>query len=409
MNQTIHDDTHRREILKRMLRELHAGKSVEEVKAEYGQLLVGVDAVEISVLEQALIDEGVPEEEITGMCDLHVDAFEPGLSQQAAPELSSVPSINAYLADNLAAGKILDQMEESIRNCYWEQARQLLQELRKFENHYSRKENILFPYLERHHFSGPTTVMWSIHDNIRKGWKEVEKRLSDHPEVSQVDEVFQPLAKAMRDMFYKEEKILLPTAQQMLTAEEWEAIWIQEKEAGLSFLEPRKQTTITTPTYTENKVIDAQILPKSTESKEDNSTLLPLQTGRLTLHQIDLLLTHLPVDVTFVDENDEVRYFSATRDRLFRRTAAIIGRKVQQCHPASSVQRVQHILDDFHSGKRDVAEFWIQTGTEGKKKVVYIRYFAVRDEQGQYRGTLEVSQDVTTIRTLEGERRLEQD
>jgi DUF438 domain-containing protein len=129
---------------------------------------------------------------------------------------------------------------------------------------------------------------------------------------------------------------------------------------------------------------------------------LPLDVGALTLDQINLLLKNLPVDVTFVDENDRVRYFSQSRERIFRRAPAIIGRRVQQCHPPQSVHRVQQIVDDFRSGTRDEAEFWIQMGG----RFIHIRYYAVRSPDGEYRGTLEVSQDVTGIRALQGERRL---
>ena len=128
----------------------------------------------------------------------------------------------------------------------------------------------------------------------------------------------------------------------------------------------------------------------------------PLTTGDLTLSQIDLLLTHLPVDVTFVDENDEVRYYSETPERIFKRAPAIIGRKVEKCHPPASVDKVVEIVEAFKSGERDSAEFWIQMGG----KFIHIRYFAMRDTEGKYRGTLEVSQDVTDIRKLEGEKRL---
>jgi hypothetical protein len=130
--------------------------------------------------------------------------------------------------------------------------------------------------------------------------------------------------------------------------------------------------------------------------------LLSLDTGELTLKQINLLLTHLPVDVTFVDENDEVRYFSQGQDRIFDRSPAIIGRAVTKCHPPQSVHRVQIILDDFHSGKRDVAEFWIQAG----EAFVHIRYFALRDGEGAYQGCIEVTQEISHIRALEGEKRL---
>ncbi len=129
---------------------------------------------------------------------------------------------------------------------------------------------------------------------------------------------------------------------------------------------------------------------------------LKLDTGALSLEQINLVFKNLPVDLTFVDENDEVRYFSAGKKRIFRRSAGIIGRKVQNCHPQKSVHIVNHIVDEFKAGTRDVAEFWVQL----KGIFVYIRYFALRDEGGKYRGTLEVTQDITEIKKLEGERRL---
>lgn len=410
MDKNSQQDTQRIEMLKRVLRELHEGKSIDQINAEYGQLLAGVDALEVSTLEQILLDEGVPEQEITALCDLHVDAFKYGLSQQMEPKLSPNASINAYMVENAAVVKILDQMQTAISNCDWESAQQLLNGLQKFNNHYLRKENILFPYLERHQFTGPSKVMWSIHDAIRKGWKDLGRRLSDHPELSQVNEVFQPLAKTMRDMVYKEEKILFPAALQMLNDQEWKAIRTQESEPGFASYAPAEPTVESTnpPTLGNKPALDeiSRVIP---ETKSGGTSPIPLSIGSLTTEQINLLLTHLPVDVTFVDEKDEVCYYSATPQRIFHRTPAIIGRKVQNCHPASSVPKVQHILDEFRAGKRDIADFWIQMGPDGEKKFVYIRYFAIRDEEGRYCGTLEVSQDVTNIRALEGERRLDQD
>jgi DUF438 domain-containing protein len=128
----------------------------------------------------------------------------------------------------------------------------------------------------------------------------------------------------------------------------------------------------------------------------------PLTNGDLTIRQIDMMLKNLPVDITFVDENDTVRYYSETPKRIFKRTPAVIGRKVQICHPPASVDKVIKILEDFRAGKRDVAEFWIQMSG----KFIHIRYFAMRDEAGDYKGTLEVSQDLTELRKLEGEKRL---
>jgi DUF438 domain-containing protein len=134
---------------------------------------------------------------------------------------------------------------------------------------------------------------------------------------------------------------------------------------------------------------------------------VPLRRGALTPEQIALLLTHLPVDVTFVDANNEVQFYSEGKGRVFERTPDIIGRTVLGCHPPHSVLQVQRILDDFRAGKRDSAEFWIQMkDAAGGSRFIHIRFFAVRDAGGEFQGTIEVVQDVTAIRKLEGERRL---
>lgn len=384
MSEYINNHTQRKEALKRMIRQLHEGKSVEEVKGEFAALLKEVSATEIAEIEQALVAEGLPEMEIKRLCDVHTAVFAEAL--EAAPQPAAPPGhpLDLFRAENEAAARTLDALEAAIHAAQWEPARGLLRELRGgLETHYRRKENILFPYLEKHGFTGPSSVMWAIHDDIRAGWKKLDALLASAPDAAQVTETFGPMAEAIRQMFYKEDNILYPTALQMLTPEEWEAVRAQAGEAG-EYARPAKAAAL------------ASAAPPAVEG------LIPLQVGALTAQQIALMLTHLPVDITFVDENDEVRFFSATRERIFQRSPAIIGRKVQKCHPPASVHRVQRILDDFRSGKRDVAEFWIQM----QGKFIHIRYFAVRDGSGKYLGTLEVTQDVTSIRALEGERRL---
>jgi len=393
MSEYIDNQTKRREALKRVIHQLHEGKSVDEVKAEFAALLAGVSASEIAALEQALIAEGMPEMEIKRLCDVHVAAFKDALDAQEKPE--SVPGhpIHTFRAENAAAAQVLDALEAAIQAGRWEQARAELQRLREYDKHYLRKEYLLFPFLEQHGFSGPSAVMWAIHDDVRAGWKKLDVLLADAPDLAQVAQTFGPLATAIREMFYKEEHILFPAALQMLSSEEWASIHVQEPEFGVCYVEAAEpQAAAGPPTQSE---------PQPAPQPVDEG-LIPLQTGALTPQQVALMLTHLPVDVTFVDEHDAVQFFSATKERIFQRSPAIIGRSVQKCHPPASVHRVQCILDDFRDGRRDVAEFWIQMG----EKFIHIRYFAVRDEQGEYRGTVEVSQDVTHIRALEGERRL---
>jgi len=242
--------------------------------------------------------------------------------------------------------------------------------------------------------------MWAIHDDVRAGWKKLDELLTAGPGDdqtafnAQVEETFEPLSTAISEMFYKEENILFPASLEKLSEEEWVAVRAQEPEVGYCYVEPGSQ-------WPPDAVsLESAVVP--VEAQAAANDLIHLATGALTAQEINLLLTHLPVDVTYVDKDDTVRFFSQGKERISPRSPAIIGRKVQKCHPPASVHQVQRILDGFRAGRRDVAEFWIQMG----EKLIHIRYFAVRDEQGAYQGTLEVTQDVTHIRALEGERRL---
>ena len=423
MSEYINNQTKRKETLKMLIRELHAGKTVKDVKDEFAALLRDVGATEVAEMEQALIAEGLPEMEIKRLCDVHVAVFRESLDAHPSPETLPGHPIHTFRAENSAAARVLDALQEALDalksrpgtahrlrfprlrsgqagQAQLEQAIARLRELREYEKHYLRKENILFPYMEQHGFTGPSSVMWAIHDDVRAGWKALDGLLSagpgDDPAAfsARIVEVFEPLNTAIREMFYKEDNILFPAALEKLSEEEWRAIRAQEPEVGYCYVEPGNQWPLGS--------IPLETAPSPVKAQAAAENLLPLDTGALAPQQINLLLTHLPVDITYVDKDDTVRFFSQGKERIFPRSPAIIGRKVQKCHPPASVHRVQKILDDFRAGRRDVAEFWLQM----QGKFIHIRYFAIRDEQGEYQGTLEVTQDITHIRTLEGERRL---
>jgi len=254
--------------------------------------------------------------------------------------------------------------------------------------HYLRKENQLFPVLEKHGISGPSEVMWAIHDDIRQTLKYARAQISEL-QVPLVYGTLKYLLQSISDMIYKEEHILFPMAMEILAEADWIKVRQGEEEIGYAWIEPEKGW------------LPGDEVPAEARAAGESGTV-DLSTGRLTQEQVDLLLTHLPVDISFVNENDELVYYSATKERIFPRSPGLIGRKVQKCHPPKSFHVVQRIVDEFKAGKRDVAEFWIQM----KGRFIHIRYFAVRDSGGNYRGTLEVSQDVTDIRKLEGEQRL---
>ncbi|MBC7234326.1 MAG: DUF438 domain-containing protein [Chloroflexi bacterium] len=398
MSEYINNSQKRKEMLKGLIRDLHAGSDLEEIKKRFRALVSGVSAVEIARLEQELIEEGLPAEEVRELCDVHVAVFQEGLQEETSPEMTPGHPVHTFKYENFALGEVLKLLREAMAELpdadALRRARQFAGQLAEVDKVYLRKENLLFPLLEKHGVSGPSSVMWGIHDQIRAQIKALRQAL-DQGEAAKAQEIFGPLAEAIESMFYKEEHILYPTALRMLSDAEWAAIRDQSDEIGYALIRPGDQW--------QPEIQEAAEIPRGyTAPAGAQQGQIELDTGALSAEQLNLLLKHLPVDITFVDENDTVRYFSATPERIFVRTPAIIGRKVQNCHPPASVHIVNRLLDELRQGKRDVAEFWIHMG----EKYVYIRYLALRDDEGRYRGCVEVTQDVAPLQRLTGERRL---
>jgi len=412
MSEYIDNQTQREDRLKSILRQLHEGKSVDEVKAAFADLLEDVGPDEIVRIEEALVNEGLDPAQIQPLCDVHVALFKTSLDKQQAPETTPGHPIFTYRAENFGVQRVLKDLEQAVDEytrlptaATQRAALVTVDKLMEYDRHYLRKENLLFPFLERTGFGGPSKVMWGIHNDIRTDWKALWAIL-DTPQpgeaaelMVQLDEIVPPLTGTIRDMIYKEDHILFPAALKRLSDADWKAIRDQGEEIGYAYALPgrawRPEVAAAGPEVAEGA-------PVGSAASGTPQGLIPLQVGALTAEQIDMMLRSLPVDVTFVDENDEVRYFSQGRERVFQRSPAIIGREVQNCHPPQSVHKVQQILEDFKTGRRDVAEFWIQM----QGMFVHIRYFALRDESGVYKGTIEVSQDLAPLRALEGERRL---
>ena len=399
MSELINNESKRRkEVLKGLIRDLHASGDVAEIRERFRRLVGDVSAVEISRMEQELITEGLPVEEVKKLCDVHVSVFQESLEGQTAPEMTPGHPVHTFKYENFAAGEVLDLLAEAVKALPEEEAlaraRSFFEQLAEVNKIYLRKENLLFPFLEKHGVSGPSKVMWATHDDIRARLKELKQALQEG-NTQRIRELFGPLAEVIKQMFYKDEHILYPTALKVLSEAEWVAIRDQSEEIGYCLIRPGGQWRPT--------VAQAAELPKTPAyAAPPSEGRVALDTGALTAEQVNLLLKNLPVDVTFVDEEDTVRYFSQTPERIFARTPAIIGRKVQNCHPPKSVDIVNRLLEDFKAGRRNVAEFWIQMAG----KFIHIRYFALRDAAGKYRGTIEVSQDISPLRKLEGERRL---
>ena len=402
----ISDPEEKQAALKEIITALHAGEDMAVLKQRFSQLISGVEATEIAKMEQALMDEGLPAEEIKRLCDVHVEIFKEALEEQDRPEPPMGHPIHTFMKENRASEKIMSETSmlmgrighpprpEAFRENRGALGA-LVERLSEIDTHYTRKENQLFPMLEAHHFTGPSQVMWSIHDDIRAGLKQAREAIGQSDAERTLTSLKEAI-QAIRDMIYKEEHILYPASLDMLTDQEW--IKVKEGEADIGFAWAVPDTG-----WPEDIIKEPEdVPPEPEEVLEEVAGALGLDTGRMTLEQINLMLTHLPVDLTFVDETDRVAYYSEGPERIFPRSPAIIGREVRNCHPPKSVHLVNQILDAFKSGSRDTAEFWIELGG----KFIYIRYFAVRDADGYYRGCLEVSQNLTQMRKLEGQQRL---
>lgn len=261
----------------------------------------------------------------------------------------------------------------------------LFNKLKVFAKHYTIKENVLFPVIERTWKDYRCIqIMWSFHDDIRRNIKTVLDQLSEgKPELKVFNRCVGDIFFNMLAIKFREERILFPYILSTIGESELKLMIQQGKELGYPYTEPPKPRVRKEKALAENGLID-------------------LGTGKLSPDQIKQLFNHLPVDITYVDENDRVQYFSTPKKRIFPRTAAIIGREVSNCHPPESVHVVEQIVQSFRNGEKDKADFWIKI----KGELVLIQYFAVRDESNNYRGVIEVSQEISAIKALEGEKRL---
>jgi uncharacterized protein len=397
------DREERIQMLGQIIAGLHAGGDLETARAKFNQAVGDVDAGDIASMEEELIRGGLPVGEVQRLCDVHVGAFREVLDQKR--ELAPPPGhpVHTYLADNQILARLANQVTEVARQLAARPDRGpellpiaagALAEYDGLDNHYLRKEHQLFPLLERHGISGPTRVMWGLHDQIRARWKEL-RRAVESGDAGAFAERAPSWGRDLVEMIYKEEKILLPLAMETLSAEEWAEEKRGEDQLGYRLAKPA--IPLRSPS------LPLAVPPAPPPARGNPAAgLLELGTGALTLEVVDLILRHLPLDISFVDENDTVRYYSEGKERIFPRTPAAIGRTVQNCHPQKSVATVNRILDAFKAGRKDVAEFWIHMGD----RFVHIRYLAVRDRVGAYRGCLEVTQDIGAIHALADERRL---
>lgn len=387
-------------IMKDIIRQLHSGLTAEAAKERFEKEIGNITSTEIAELEQGLINEGLSPEEIKKFCNVHALIFQSALEKAGSSEVNPAHPVHLFKLENREVEKLTAALKTLAGELDLGKAKSGLKEtllkLRSIETHYERKEQLLFPYLERQGFMGPSKVMWGkdneVRDLLKAALSGIES-VNNHEQLQDyVKKALNPLIEEVEGMIFKEENILFPTSLEKLSAADWVAILQESDGIGYVFIEK--------PSETQALVKELQSALAEEPVWQDGAVTMP--NGAFKPNELMALLNTLPVDLTFVDKDDTVKYFSEGKDRIFTRTRAIIGRKVQNCHPPQSVDIVEKILTSFKDGSQDSYDFWINL----RGRLVYIRYFAVRDKQRNYLGTLEVTQDITDIKKIEGERRL---
>ena len=397
MSGEINNREYRKGRLEDIIKKLHAGHTVDQVRGEFQEVFGQVSAEEISHAEQSLINEGMPVEEVQRLCDVHASIFEGSIEDIHSSLPLEVPGHPAHTlkATNRALRKLLAEMrallplsDEVSRIAL----RQKTQRLLGIDSHYKIKENLFFPYMEKYGVTAPPKVMWGVDDEIRQSIRQAGALL----EAGDADAMKSALEEALNrvaEMIFKEENILFPMMLETLSPDEWKLIADDSAEYGFCLIDAPRRTP------------ESARAEKTGRAQAAAEGGVRFPTGALKPNEIVGLMDTLPFDITFVDRDGVVKYFSQGKDRIFPRTKAVIGRRVADCHPPASVHIVEKVVSDLKSGAKNHEDFWIKMG----ERYVLIRYFAVRDENGGYLGTLEVTQDIAPIRAIEGEKRLMSD
>lgn len=408
MSELINNSEKRKELLKHLILQLHNGEAPEQVKKQLINLLRSVPYNEVVEVEQELISEGLPEEDVLQLCDIHTAVLDGSIDTSAAKIAPPGHPVDTFLEENKElerrieqAKKLFDKALELIDEeveTYTLQLRGLFNELSDVDKHYLRKEYLLFPFMEKAGITGPPKVMWGKHDETRELLKAAHEVLGEEGLAAEdykmvIIAVLVPVVNAIEGMIMKEREILLPMCMDTLNDKEWYQIYEETPQFGFCLYDP---------------TIEWQPENQSTQPHENTvvyqqGSAIKLSSGSFDFKELEALFVTLPVDITFVDKNDKVKFFSHSPKRVFERNRSIIGRDVRMCHPPHSVHIVEQIISDFRSGKENKAAFWI---SNFKGRFVYIDYTALRGKDGEYLGVIEVTQDITELRALEGDQRL---
>lgn len=405
MSELINNSIERKKRLKELILKLHTGESQEVVRQQLLESLSQIPYGEVVEVEQELISEGLPEEEVLKLCDAHSTVLNGKIDLSSSKKIPDGHPVDVMIHENSELKKVALEIEILLDEVSGDKEinidavilklRGLFNNLFDVDKLYRRKEYLLFPFLENQGITGPPKVMWGKHDEIRdliKGSIELLQTPSITREelIASSEIILSRAYKGVVDMTKKEEEILFPMALDKLTESDWYEISKQSLQIGFCLYDPQKEWK---PVWAKEDSIEE--LNKTGQN-------IQLPSGSFTVEELLSILNTLPIDMTFVDRNDKVKYFSQGKERIFQRNRAILNRDVRHCHPPASAHIVDKIIEDFKSGREDQAPFWINSGD----KMIHINYFALRNDKGEYLGTLEVSHDVSGYRKLEGDQRI---
>ena len=431
------------EILKDILLRLHHGADAKCVQEDFDQHFTGVSALEISMMEHELMgtDTGITFEDVMSLCNVHANLFKGAISDVDVPDAEQEGHpVYVFKQENLALRAAMLRIRRIIEN--YEKAeneefhpdlirglKHQLSLLGQFQNHYNRKENLFFPVMERYGHDAPPKVMWSVDDNIRALFEKAQTAVEQLPDltIEEISSAFEAFAKEFEEMIFKEEAILLMILLETLTQDDWLAIAEESDAYGYAIVKPTakwqphrenfedtKQDLAHSTNQTEDsqensttdnqftKVIDTpegqftiSFTPKKESQSFDRTSQQPFGNGYLSVEQANLILKHLPLEITFVNKDDIFQYYNdskAPNEMIFKRTPSQIGRHVELCHPPKVLDKVKKIFTLLRSGERDKVVMWFKSEKLGK--FVHVTYAAVRDENGEFQGVLEYVQEI---------------
>lgn len=437
----------RKDQLTKILRFLQEEGDFDQAKAMFKAAFDQVDVREITEAERSLIAGGLNPAEIQNLCTVHAEVFRGAIGQGEESPAFDHPGhpVHTLKQENLVIASLVNdallpdlaKYEQDPTAATLVKIRQELTDLQTIGKHYARKEISIFPLMTKYGITAPPQVMWGVDDDIR-GWIKdaLACAMAERPDVQELSRKVKQAAKEVTEMIFKEEAIMVPLLADVASPDDWRKVKEDEQQFGYTLINPpvnwrpsqqeladfaRKPRDVDQLAKNWNEQIStfaAQLGGNEQANYEAQQAVmsgaattaakgaalgqifLQFAQGGLSFEQLSAILDLLPFDLAFVDKDDVIRYFGGNCG-FYPHSANDLGMNLFSIHMPKSVAKVKQIVADLRSGRKDKHEFWFEI----RGRFVYIQYIAVRDHQGQYLGVLEVLQDATYVRSLEGNKK----